>query len=239
MKKNVFTIALFLVFSFAFSQNYSQNPKIKLTGNTKTETRSTSDYDKITIGGSFEVTFVKGKEGEIKITADEAILAKLITKCNSRNLEIKMENGSNYSAKILITIPIEEISKLNYAGSGSVKSEIALNAKTFKLDFSGSGNMNLPITAKNLKVDKTGSGNLTLSGTTTNFEINSTGSGNSNAKDLKSKSATVMQSGSGDIKIFTSDKLEVQLVGSGSLNYYGKPEKVNKTVVGSGSVSTK
>jgi preprotein translocase subunit SecF len=239
MKKQTLTFALLLVISIGFSQTWGTNSQIELTGITKTETRNTSDYDQITIGGGFLVTFVTGKEGEIKITADEAILEKLITKCNNNKLEIKMENGSNYSAKILITIPIEEISKLYFSGSGSVKSDSNITAKSFDLDFSGSGNVNLPLTTKKLKVNKTGSGDLVLSGTTTNLEIDCTGSGSANTKELKAQNTEVNQSGSGDVSVFASDRLDAKLVGSGTIKYYGKPSKTNKTSVGSGSITGK
>jgi cell fate regulator YaaT (PSP1 superfamily) len=142
MKKQVFTFALLLVFSIGFSQKWGKNSKIKLIGKTKTETRTTKVYNQITIGGAFEVTLIKGKEGEIVVTADEAILEKLIVKCTNHILEIKMENGSSYSSKIEIKIPIDEISKFSYSGSGNVNSEILPNASKFALDFSGSGKVN-------------------------------------------------------------------------------------------------
>jgi hypothetical protein len=237
MKKQVFTFALLLVFSIGFSQKWGKNSKIKLIGKTKTETRTTKVYNQITIGRAFEVTLIKGKEGEIVVTADEAILEKLIVKCTNHILEIKMENGSSYSSKIEIKIPIDEISKFSYSGSGNVKSEVTLTTSNFDIDFSGSGEVNLPVKCQNLKVDKTGSGVLILSGMSRNFNLECTGSGSTNAKELKAQSTEVTQTGSGDVRVFASQSISATLTGSGSIIYYGKPAKLNKSSNGSGSIS--
>jgi hypothetical protein len=239
MKKIVITFALLFVLNLGYSQAWGKNSKIKLTGTIKTETRTTSNYNEIEIGGAFQVTLVKGTEGKIIITADEAILEKLITKCSSNRLKIKMENGSNYSAKIEISIPVEDISRFSYAGSGNVKSELTVKSSNFEVEFSGSGKVNLPVTCQNLKVEKTGSGGLILSGMSNNFDLKCIGSGSSNTKELKTQNTDVSQIGSGDVSVYATESINATLTGSGNINYYGKPAKVIKKSNGSGSISAK
>jgi hypothetical protein len=44
-----------------------KSKKVRRGGNIVTEDRTTKEYDRITTVGSFDVLFVKGKEGKIAI----------------------------------------------------------------------------------------------------------------------------------------------------------------------------
>ena len=66
--------------------------------------------------------------------------------------------------------------------------------------------------------------------------ISIAGSGGLNALDFEIGEFDARISGSGDCKVFVSDKLNVSIAGSGSIKYKGSPE-VNSKVAGSGSIS--
>ncbi|MDO9274682.1 MAG: DUF2807 domain-containing protein, partial [Lutibacter sp.] len=80
--------------------------KIKGNANMQTENRSVSNYDKISVAGSFDVKLVKGKEGAISIIADENLMEYIETEVKDGHLKIQPKKGYQLSSTktILITV---------------------------------------------------------------------------------------------------------------------------------------
>ena len=98
MTKIALALAL-ISFSFCEAQNWKQE-KIRESGNQITSNRSTPEYDQIAVSGSFQVTLVAGKEGNISITGDENIISQVYllfdfihVKIDFVNLSIKIVPG--------------------------------------------------------------------------------------------------------------------------------------------------
>lgn len=237
MKKIVILLAL-LNFSVSFSQKNK-----KITGNEKivTITRSTSDYEGISISGSFDVKLISGKEGNISIKGDENLLEFIVTEINNGKLLVYFEKYKNiqynYNSSIEITIPFEQINQLSFNGSGNLTNTDLIKTEYLNIEMTGSGNTSFNADTNSLKITKSGSGNLNGKGVTTNIEINSAGSGNVIMFDLKSENAVVSQTGSGNIKVNCSKNLDAKTIGSGSIQYSGNPEKISKNTTGSGSIN--
>lgn len=239
MKKSLLLLAL-LCFTVSFSQ---KNKKIKGNEKITTITRTTSEYEGISVSGSFDVKLISGKEGNITIKGDENLLEFIITEVNNGKLSVYFEKNKNiqynYNSSIEITIPFEKINQLTFTGSGNLTNNDLIKTDNLDFSMSGSGNVSFNSETNSLKISKSGSGNLNAKGTTTSIDVNSAGSGNANLLDLKSENATVSQSGSGSTKVYCSKILNAQTVGSGNIQYAGNPEKVSKNSTGSGSINEK
>ncbi len=237
MKKSILILAL-LCLTISNAQKLK-----KIKGNQKivSITRTTSDYEKISVSGSFDVKLVSGKEGNISIKGDENLLEFIKTEVNNNTLSVYFEKGKSiqydYNSSIEITIPFETINQVTFSGSGNLTNTDSINSENLDITMSGSGNVKFETSTTNLKITKSGSGNLNAKGKTTNIEILSSGSGNANLSDLTSQNAVATQSGSGSIKVNCSKSLEAKTVGSGNIQYKGTPEKVDKSSTGSGSIT--
>ena len=237
MKKSILLLSL-LCLTIGNAQKFK-----KIKGNQKivSITRTTAEYEKISVSGSFDVKLVAGKEGEITIKGDENLLEFIKTEVNNNTLSVAFEKGKSiqydYNSSIEITIPFEAINQLTFSGSGNLSTTATLNSENLDVLVSGSGNVKFESATTNLKITKSGSGNLNSKGKTTNLEIISSGSGNANLSDLLSLNAVATQSGSGNIKLNCTSSLKATTVGSGNINYKGKPEKINKNSTGSGSIT--
>lgn len=237
MKKSLLLLAL-CCFTISNAQKFK---KIKGNGVTTKITRTTTDYDKIKVGGSFNVKLIAGKEGAITIEGDENLLQYIKTEVSNNVLSVGFEKNINiqynYSSTIEITIPFEKISQISFAGSGTLLTIDAINADNLSVDVAGSGSVKLLTSSENLKITRTGSGNFTAKGKASTLEVVSTGSGNLNSSELIASNVTATQSGSGNIKVNCTENLSATNSGSGSITYKGSPKKVNKQSAGSGSIS--
>jgi Putative auto-transporter adhesin, head GIN domain len=238
MKKLLTIAALFILLPF-YSQNWWNKNTIKGNGVIKTETRNTSDYESISVSGSFEVQLTSGKEGNITVTGDENLLDIIITEVEGENLKIKFKTGSNvsYSKRILITVPVQEIEKLTLSGSGRISAENKLKSQNFSTTLSGSGKMNLVLDTQNLTSTLSGSGQLALQGTSENFDITISGSGKVNAKNFVSDTVTATISGSGNATVHSTETIKAVVSGSGQVNYAGNPKNIEEKVSGSGGIN--
>lgn len=236
MKKLALTLIL-LCFTFANAQK-KNNRRIKESGVQTTQNRTTESYDAVNAGGSFKVVLVSGKEGTITIQGDENIITHIVTEVKNNELQIYFEKNLSitYRSEITITVPVEAISGITFAGSGDVVSKTTLNATNFNVKLSGSGDVDIAVNATKVSATLAGSGDINISGKTTELEAKVVGSGDIDCGKLASENATVTVSGSGDLKVNCTNNLEAKVTGSGTVKYKNKPATMNKTVAGSGEI---
>ena len=184
MKTIISILTLLIVSANLNAQVFTK--RIKGNAMIKTENRSVSDYDKISVAGSFDVKLAKGKEGAISIKADENLMEYIETEVKDGHLKIQPKKGYQISSTktILITVPFEMVDAISLAGSGNVSSTDVLNAADLNLSLAGSGGMDLPVSIKNLKANIAGSGNIKLSGNAEVLKCEIAGSGNLDRKSV-------------------------------------------------------
>ncbi|HHC78438.1 MAG TPA: DUF2807 domain-containing protein [Flavobacteriia bacterium] len=239
MKKLIIILVFITVTGTLHAQWFGK--RVRGNGTMITQTRNVGDYDKIAVGGSFNVKLVAGKEGKLTITIDENLLDYLITEVDDGKLKIKWKKGVNISTRknILVTVPFEDIEAVILSGSGDVYTTDKIKARDFKAVLSGSGNLKLSVTAQQLASTISGSGDIDLEGNTGDLSCIISGSGNINAYELQSNNADAKISGSGNIKVFVDDYLKARIAGSGNIRYKGNPKRQDTKVSGSGSVSSR
>ena len=236
MKKT--TVLLLICSISAFAQNWGTE-KVKGNGNVISQTRETSEYEKIAITGSFDTQLIAGKEGKITLEGDENILDYIITEVEDNQLKIHFKKGSsiyNYK-KILISIPVEAINAIALTGSGSVTSLLELKGTEFEIHQTGSGDMKLAINTKTLTAKLAGSGDLVLSGVTQNYNVKLAGSGNIESQNLTTEDTIANLAGSGNLSVFASNSIIAKVSGSGNINYKGNPKSTDKNIIGSGDIT--
>ncbi len=238
--KKLFITAIILTMTLSVSAQdwWGKNKRVKGNGNIKTETRNTSDYDGVSVGGFFDVILVKGKEGKIKIEGEENLMEYIITEVKKGTLQIKVEKGINLKTtrRLTVTVPVDEIEKVSLGGSGNIKSDMLLKADDFDVSLGGSGNITLKVDANSIGSAIGGSGNIKLSGKANSIKSSIAGSGDIKAYELQVNYVKATIAGSGSIRISVKDEIKSTIAGSGSIYYKGNPPKINTKSVGSGSV---
>lgn len=234
----------FLLFAIAISLStnaqdwWGNSKRIKGNGNVVTVTRTTSDYDGIGVGGSFDVILVKGKEGNITIKGEENIIPYIETEVSGSTLKIKYKKNTNIrtTRKLTVTVTYEDISMISLGGSGNISNQGTLKANDLKASLGGSGNITLAIDANEVTANIGGSGYIRLEGNSNDFTCSIAGSGSIKAYDLSADNLSATIAGSGSIRTTVNKKIKAKVVGSGSIYYKGNPTNIDTKSIGSGDV---
>lgn len=237
MKINIRIFALFCLFAFTLN---AQNV-IKGSGKTITKTRSVTPFDQVSVSGSFHVKLVKGNENLVEITAEDNMIEHITTKVKDGKLKIEFENNFRYRSHktIHIVVNFNQLKEVKLSGSGEIVSTELINAETFEVALSGSGNIDIEVSANEITSRISGSGNIKLAGNTPIFNGSISGSGNLNSQELATNIVNAKISGSGNIKVAVEDEIHAKTSGSGNIIYSGNPSIIKANSSGSGAIKQK
>lgn len=187
------------------------------SGNVVSETRQVSNFSRLTISSSADVTVVLGDTEGLTIEAEDNLLPYITTEVFLGDLTIGVKLGSAINP----TRPIR----------------VTLNAKLLDgLRLNGSGSIDLPgIDQNGLDIKIGGSGNILVSGATDDLTITLGGSGTIDCRDLVAQTARVRLNGSGTITVNATEKIDAGIPGSGTI-YTTGAAAVTESVTGSGSI---
>ena len=241
MKKQLLTTVIILVSISINAQSWWNSEKIKGNGNVITKTISIDKFDKVNVGGSFDVNLIDGTEGKITFEGEENILPYIETTVKKGKLNIKFKENTNIKTteRLVITIPFKSIDAISLAGSGNVTVKKHMRSDDASFNIGGSGNITANVDANTVKTSIGGSGNIKLKGRADSFKCSIAGSGNVNAYELNTNSLKASIAGSGSVQTTVSSKIKASIVGSGSVYYKGNPKSIDTSSVGSGDVVDK
>jgi hypothetical protein len=207
-------------------------------GEVVSRTRTIGAFEKVDVGGNFELYLTQGPAADILLEGQENILAELSTQVRGNELVIKYDRNrvkNHKTVKIYLTMP--QLSGISVSGSNKVKGLSEWQVNDLDIKSSGSASINLDL--KNAdEVDSriSGSGDLTLTGNANSYDGDISGSGQIKAFDFTTKKADISVSGSGRCEVTVTQELKAKISGSGKIRYKGNPS-VSTSISGSGSVN--
>lgn len=186
------------------------------SGNVITETRDVSAFRAISVLGSGNVVVdVNGTES-LTIEAEDNVMPLLTTEVRNGLLELGVQSNISPTSTITYTISAAHLDGLSVSGSGDIKAA-GIDADSFDVEISGSGQVDASGTADTLTVDIAGSGKYA-------------------GENLVASLGTVAVSGSGDALVNVTNELDAEVSGSGNIEYIGNPS-VTTSISGSGAIS--
>lgn len=238
MKKLIITSIVLLIAVNINAQSWWNSKKVRGNGKIVTKTRTVSNFDGVSAGGSFDVILVKGKEGKITIEGEENIMPYIVSEVKGGTLKIKYKKNTNVrlTRRMTVTVPFNNIDHVSLAGSGNIKSEAVIRGEDVRFSLGGSGNIYAKVKAENVKSSIGGSGDIKLSGKTNYLKCSIAGSGSIKGYDLETDELKASIAGSGSIKATVNKKIKATVVGSGSIYYKGNPTHIDNKSIGSGDV---
>ena len=189
---------------------------VRGSGNVITESRDVSGFSEIALFGSGTVRVdVNGTES-LTVEAEDNIMPLLKTEVSNGRLELSVESSISPTTDITYTVAAVALDGVTIAGSGDVTAT-GIATDLFDVEISGSGRVEPTGTAASLVVEISGSGRYLGEG-------------------LEASIGTVRVSGSGEAVVNVTDDLDVDVSGSGGVQYVGEPT-ITESVSGSGRVT--
>jgi len=232
---SIFTLLLSSIISMVYVSCNNLLPIVG-NGNLVTSERTVSTFEKISSGGSNEISFHVSPEYRVVVTADSNLVEFVTTDVRNNVLNIGFKRGSYSSTRIQIDVYCPALTSVSISGSGSFTGNDTIITSTFDSNVSGSGEIIGTIECNNFSANISGSGKIIITGSGKNSDINISGSGIFSGSNFTINNAAVHVRGSGKAIIFVSEYLNVVISGSGEVDYRGDPKIESKTS-GSGQIN--
>jgi Protein of unknown function (DUF2807). len=259
MKQSYKAFLILLFFFPSLACGAFVTDSVRGSGKIVTQSVDVRGFERVSLNGVGDVYIEQGDTESLTIETDDNILPLLETTVRGRELVLSVEPNRdiNPSRSIIYRLTVQDLNGVEVNGSGNFSIEQVqskdmeitvrgsgdvnikgLDADTLSINLSGSGNITVEeLSVKTVDTDVKGSGDIKMDGNAETQTISVSGSGNYLAADLETISADVRVPGSADITVWVQDELKINMNGSGSVRYYGKPT-VDQSGFGSGDISS-
>ena len=194
------------------------------SGNTVSEEMSLSNFDKIVVNGSFEVTYETGNAAGAVVTGSDNLVPLVNVEVNGNTLSIGFKRGTSVSrndVEVHVVAPSVTGYELNGSGDLSVNT---VEGKFVTTKLAGSGDVYCDgVDAASVVARLLGSGDINLGGKSASATFEVSTSGCIDAEELVADGVFATVSGSGDINCHALKTLEATINGSGEICYEGSP----------------
>lgn len=187
-------------------------------GSEKIDTREyeLDSFEEISISDVFLVNIRFGEEPSLKLRIDDNLMDSIGIRIRGDRLRVKFRDRICPTERPELDIVVTKLSKLST--SGAVDSRVK--------NYSG----------ESLAFDLSGAGTLEIDGRVGDLRIEVSGAGEVDARDLIAENVDIEMSGAGSADIYVTGRLDADVSGVGSVEYWGNPEKKNTQISGIGSI---
>lgn len=237
--KTIFSVCtiICLLSTGAYAQNWGNCVNGK--GDIVSKDLKIDNFSGIKLAISGDVILTQGSTQKVRVEGQQNIIDLIKTDISKGVWKIAFKQNVSNHKKLKIYITVPTLKEVGLSGSGDISCTNAFtNLEELDVYISGSGDLELNATARKTNTHLSGSGNIYLKGASNYQEIKVSGSGNIKAYDFKVEEASISISGSGNIQLNVSQKLNARISGSGDITYKGDPN-VKANVSGSGDINKK
>lgn len=201
------------------------------------ETRNVTGFHAIANSGHIAVEVRLGDKESIRLEGDGAAIRQIETVVERGVLKIRFKRQSERTnwGKVTAYVSAKQLDALTQSGSGSITVLNPIVGKELHTSLSGSGKIAFESATDVVNASISGSGRISANGRATQCNASISGSGRFDAGDLKTQTANLKVSGSGNISIHADRQLDVSISGSGNVIYSGDAQ-TNVRTSGSGKV---
>jgi len=237
MKSVKISLSLAVLFLVATACNKHVFGTVKGKGETVTEVRTVSNFNKIKLSMNADITYVQDSIYYVEVSAQSNVLEVITTEVSAGELKVDTRKTVRKHKPIKLVIHCPTMVGMDISGSGNINATGSIITSYLDLHISGSGNISLyTLQSDELELSISGSGNIQIgAGAVQNQKATVTGSGNIETLEMTASNASAKISGSGDISLWAIQQLDATISGSGNVKYKGTPV-INVQISGSGSV---
>ncbi len=205
-------------------------------GNAVEQVRESSPFHSIDIEGNYEIFLHPDTYSSVKIKADDNLLPHIITEVKRGVLHVSSEyNFSNYES-LELHIRVKDLQSIEIGGACNLKGYDTFVSDKIDISLGGAIELAMEVECKELEVEMGGACTVNLKGIADKLSLEGGGSCNFFAEKLISKKCEVSMGGSGEVRVYATDELDIEVAGSVDVYYAGKPKKLTQETAGASSV---
>ena len=203
-----------------------------------TETRSLPSFDRVRLDAPVHVIVKTGPRYAAYVTTDGNLTGYLTTEAWNGTLTIGLPGYIEPTVEPSITVVVPELRSLVHNGNGTVEVEEGGDFPELELTLNGSGEILFSGTATRLAATVNGAGVIDMEGFAASLVATLRGEGAIHAENLLVEDADVELSGSGYVflDLDYQSTLDLALTGSGRVEWWGSPARLNYNLSGEGKV---
>jgi len=200
-----------------------------------------SGFNEVEVHGALRVVVRKGDTYQVEAAGRTEDLDELRLDTSGDRLVVRQRGGSFLSGftgskhPVLLTVTMPQLDQLKL--SGACQSDVSgFSEANLALDLSGASTARLSVQVPRLELDMSGACSAELSGSADDLRIDGTGVCQVNGLNLQTQRANIDLGGMSQARVRTSEQLTVDLSGSSSVRYAGRPGRIEKDLSGSSSL---
>jgi hypothetical protein len=205
-------------------------------GNAIRTTLDLPPFERLVLQSSLDIRLTRGNERHVEIEAAPNLVDLVSATVYNGTLTIRIEACFRAKGPFVVHITTPTLSGITIQGSGNVTSNGPVHSEVLDLTIQGSGDLELDVETERTSAIIQGSGDMVLRGTAGMLSARIQGSGDVRAADLQATDVKVDIMGSGDVMVNCNGVLDATIMGSGNIRHKGTPERIERTIKGSGTI---
>ena len=211
------------------------------SGNVATQEQAITGFDQVSISHSFEANISQGDTFSVVVRVDDNLVEYLevVKQDDTLKIDLIPDTPNILRATMQAEITMPELVGLDVSGASHVTITGFESARDLVVDLSGSSQLRGDVKAGDASFDLSGSNDVILTGSAQNMMIKAAGSNDVDLADFPVVDASVDLSGSSEVTVNLSGRLDLDASGSSTLYYLGNPRLGNMDLSGSSSIEQK
>ncbi len=189
------------------------------SGNVIREKRELKGFERVEVGGGFQVDIVAGNEFGVEVEADDNLMTLVTTEVSGNTLEIGRQKGYSARNPIRIRISAPDISSIETSG--------------------GAGVTIIGVNNSDLSISSSGGSKVTASGRSAKLNVEMSGGARIMANELATVDANIEGSGGSSVDVLVSGVLRSDISGGARVTYSGAPASIATSKSGGARVVQK
>jgi hypothetical protein len=213
----VFMVAIAASFSM-FAQDNDEN--------VNKETRNIKEFDKIKVTRGINVTLIKGEEPKAEINIVNAPTSDVIIENDQNELEVKMRTRiyDDVSVQVYVTYT-KDIREITLGSGGAIDNEGVLTGKVLVLDSGLDSVIDLNVDVEDIEASVSAA-RITMEGYAKSLEVKASTGGKFQGQNMEVKKAYVTANTGGIATVKATELLNAKAGTGGTVEYLGKPQKL-------------
>jgi len=211
---------------------------VRGSGHVVTQRRSLAPFDRVELEGEGRLIIGPDAPAGVEVRTDDNLLGLVHTDVVDGRLVIGIRPSSDLEPSDGLTyrVSCDRLSELRLSGSGAIEARNC-PASDLIVRLDGSGTVRVEgVDATRLDAQIGGSGMIRAVGQSHHVNATVGGSGTFDGNELRARDVKAAIPGSGQVIVWATDTLDVDISGSGSVSYRGRPA-VTQAISGSGAVT--